>query len=133
MKIRITCFSRARGIRTELREVDKVVTLEGLETTVGITSPDAPRCERVMELSELGHIITMGEFAIVLPNTLGNTLILLGGEHSLRGWEHYIAIHPTVFDPVLCRTSRGFVNIYVNLVGSIRCHLHSTVESLTVA
>ena len=47
--------------------------------------------------------------------------------------ENYMAIHPTVFDPVLCRTSRGFVNIYVILEGSITRRLHSTVESLTVA
>ena len=35
------------GRRTELREVDKVATLEDLkvETTVGITSLDAQRCE----------------------------------------------------------------------------------------
>jgi hypothetical protein len=28
------------------------------------------RCERVIELSELDHIMTIGEFAIVLPNPI---------------------------------------------------------------
>ena len=59
-----------------------MATRGGLDATVGITSPDASRCERVIELSELGHIMTMGEFAIVLPNPLENTQILLGVEHS---------------------------------------------------
>lgn len=60
-----------RGILTELRDVDKFATRGGSATTVGITSAEAMRWERVMLSSEFGHIMTMGEFAIVLPNPLG--------------------------------------------------------------
>jgi hypothetical protein len=68
----------------ELNEVETVATLAGLESTVGITSDDAFRCDSVMLLSELGHIMTIGVFAIWVPNPM--------------------AIHPRVADPVLCRT-----------------------------
>jgi len=60
-----------RGKLTELRDVDKFATRGGSATTVGITLPEAMRWERVILSSEFGHIMTIGEFAIVLPNPLG--------------------------------------------------------------
>jgi hypothetical protein len=56
--------------QTELRDVDKLAMRGGFATTVGVASEDAKRCESVMESSELDHIMTIGEFAIVLPNPL---------------------------------------------------------------
>jgi hypothetical protein len=44
---------------------------------VGIVWEDVVRCESVMELSELNHIMTIGEFAIVLPNPLEKQTITL--------------------------------------------------------
>ena len=58
------------GKRTELRDVDTVATRGGFVSTVGITCPGAVRCEIVMEPSEFGHIMTIAEFAILLPKPL---------------------------------------------------------------
>ena len=47
-----------------------VATRGGLESTVGMTSPGAVRCESVKLPSELCHMMTMGVFAIVEPKPL---------------------------------------------------------------
>ena len=59
-------------------------------------------------------MMIMGELAIMLPKPLhirgGVLILILGGERKARGGRvAYIAIQPSVFVPVLCRTSRGFV------------------------
>ena len=82
--------------RTELSDVDKVATRGGLATTVGITSADVLRWERVMEPSELGHIMTIGEFAIVLPNPLGTKKTISNRTGAVPVNVTDIAIQPTV-------------------------------------
>lgn len=49
---------------TSLEAASAVATRAGFESSVGMTSPGAVRCERVMVPSELGHIITIGLPAI---------------------------------------------------------------------
>jgi len=66
-----------------LNAVDNVATLGGLLTTVGMTSSDAERCERVIDESEFGHIITICVLAICFPKPN--------------------AIQPRVEEPVLCK------------------------------
>lgn len=53
-----------------LSVVDNVATRGGLETRVGITSPEACRCESVTEPSEFPHIMTMGVLDIWVPKPL---------------------------------------------------------------
>lgn len=48
----------------------KVAVLGGLLCTVGITSALVIRWDSVTLESELGHMITIGEFAIVFPKPL---------------------------------------------------------------
>ena len=57
-----------------LPDVSRVATRGGLDTTVGITSDDACRWERVMLPSELDHIMTIGELAIVCPKPLSRVV-----------------------------------------------------------
>ena len=57
--------------RTE-RDCASVAARGGFGSTVGMTSWGAFRWESVMEPSEFGHIITMGEFAICWPKPLRN-------------------------------------------------------------
>jgi len=68
----------------ELKSVDKDATLGGLESTVGMTSAEAFRWERVIVPSELGHMMTIGLPVISVPKP--------------------IAIHPSFEEPVLWRT-----------------------------
>ena len=53
-----------------LAAASALATRGGDESTVGITSPGALRCESVMLPSELGHMMTIGVFAIWVPNPL---------------------------------------------------------------
>ena len=55
---------------TEINDFWRVAVRGGLESTVGIISAGALRCERVTVPSELGHIITIGVLAIWAPNPL---------------------------------------------------------------
>ena len=73
------CDDRLTGIVNVILGVDPVRSLAlgsadatrgGFESTVGITSPGAVRCESVILPSELGHIMTMGVFAMVDPKPL---------------------------------------------------------------
>ena len=53
-----------------LAAASALATRGGDESTVGITSPGALGCERVRLPSELGHMMTIGVFAIWVPNPL---------------------------------------------------------------
>jgi len=66
-----------------LIEFSNVATLGGLLATVGMTWSDGERCESVIDESEFGHIITIGELVICVPKP--------------------IAIQPRVEEPVLCK------------------------------
>ena len=48
----------------------------GFESTVGMTSPGALRCESVTDPSELFHMITIGVFIICFPKPLCAALAL---------------------------------------------------------
>ena len=63
-----------------LKPTSRLASLAGLESTVGVNSPEAVRWLSVALPSLLGQIMTMGELAMVLPKP--------------------IAIHPTVLEPV---------------------------------
>lgn len=55
---RISCADALRG---------------GLDTGVGCTSPDACRCDKVIEPFSLGHMMTSGVSGIWVPNPLHDT------------------------------------------------------------
>jgi hypothetical protein len=68
-------FFELGGVReykklTLINEGSGVAILGGSLTTVGITSADVSRCDSVIVPSELGHMMTMGECAMVLPKPL---------------------------------------------------------------
>ena len=128
---------RRRG-RTELSNVDRVATSGGLATIIGITAADAWRCERVIEPSELDHMMIMGELAIMLPKPLhirgGVLILILGVERKARGGGLRTVPSSRVFS---CRCFAGRLGASLNsyfeiYFGGIHS-LHSTVEPLTVA
>lgn len=53
-----------------LSDASAVAMRGGLESTVGMTSDGAFRCESVTDPSEFGHIMTIGVFAICAPKPL---------------------------------------------------------------
>lgn len=53
-----------------LSDASAVAVRGGLESTVGMTSAGAFRCESVTDPSEFGHIMTIGVFAICAPKPL---------------------------------------------------------------
>ena len=132
-------FQERRRGRTELSNVDRVATRGGLATIIGITAADAWRCERVIEPSELDHMMTMGELAIMVPKPLnirgGVLILILGVERKARGGGGLRTLPSSrVFS---CRYFAGRLGASLNscfviYFGGIHS-LHSTVEPLTVA
>jgi hypothetical protein len=57
-------------VLTILRDGEKVATLGGLGSTVGMTSDGAFRCDMVTEPLEFGHMMTIGVFSMAEPNPL---------------------------------------------------------------
>jgi len=65
-----TFSKRRKRDHTTLSPVAKVAVRVGLESMVGITWPDALRCESVAVPSLFIHIMTIGVLAICEPNPL---------------------------------------------------------------
>lgn len=81
-----------RDSLTELRIVDRLATLGGLLTTLGVISPDALRWDSVIEESELAHIIIIGELAIVFPKPLDSVILEPTKDREEEQSQHR---HPT--------------------------------------
>jgi len=94
---------------TTLNPVAKVAVRGGLESTVGITSLDALRCESVAVPSLFIHIMTMGVLAICEPKPLN-----FGVKHGGRSDINRMLTWPSS-QPSCSQGLRGHLNQEVNI------------------
>ncbi len=87
-----------------LPDLSRLATRGGFDTTVGMLSVGDCRWERVMLSSELDHIMTIGELAMVCPKPLFRAASAVHWASRLQRCPH-IAIQPKLAFPVLCMVS----------------------------
>ena len=103
-----------------LNALSRVAVRGGLGSTVGMTSDGALRCERVIEPSEFGHIMTIGVFAICEPNPLAKRVSY---EHLSEDGKPYMAIHPSDAAPRLWRVSNKIKKLMPRISNTMRTYI----------